>query len=119
MHTAWLCALLVWVPRETRPDWVLAGLYLALQFVRGWAILSLGPFWTTRVLTVPDATLVLRGPYRWLRHPIYAVVVAEIALLPLMFGAWRIAAVFTLANLVLLSWRIQVEDRALAPRRAL
>jgi len=119
MHACWLGALLIVVPRDTQPDWALAAVYLALQGVRVWAIASLGPYWTTRILTVPDAPLSRRGPYRYLRHPIYVVVAAEIAVLPLVFGAWPIALIFSLANLLLLSWRIRVEDRALAPRRAL
>jgi methyltransferase len=119
LHVLWLGSLLLLVPPATRPDPVVLGLYLALQAVRVWAIASLGPYWTTRVLTVPDAPLVARGPYRLLRHPIYAVVIAEIALLPLAFGAWRIALVFSLGNLALLAWRVTVEERAIAGRRAL
>ena len=119
MHALWLAALLFFVPPETQPDWALAAVYLALQGVRVWAIASLGAYWTTRILTVPDAPLSKRGPYRYLRHPIYVVVAAEIAVLPLVFGAWFIAVLFSLANLVLLTWRIRVEDRTLAPRRAL
>jgi methyltransferase len=118
LHAAWLAALVITVPAATRPDWILLGFYVALQFVRGWAILSLGPYWTTRVVTVPGEPLVRRGPYRFLRHPIYVMVVAEIALLPLAFGAWRLAVGFTIVNLALLRWRIRVEDRALAPRRS-
>jgi methyltransferase len=119
LHVLWLASLLAFVPRETWPNPVLAALYVALQFVRAWAIASLGRFWTTRVVTLPGARLVATGPYRYLRHPIYAVVVAEIALLPLAFGAWRIALGFSAANLALLAWRIRLEDRAIAPRRAL
>ena len=116
LHAAWLAALVRWVPAATRPDPVLILVYLALQFVRLWAILSLGRYWTTRILTL-DAPLARGGPYRYLRHPIYAVVVAELALLPLAFGAWRIMLVFSIINLVLLAWRIRIEDAALAARR--
>lgn len=118
LHVAWLAALVLFVPPGKWPDPVPIALYLALQLVRLWAIVTLGPYWTTRVVTVPGAPLARGGPYRWLRHPIYAVVVAEIALLPLAFGAWRIALGFTLANLVLLARRISVEERAIGPRRA-
>lgn len=117
LHALWLGALLVLVPAQTRPDPFLIGLFVALQFARVWTIASLGPWWTTRVMTVPGAALVRTGPYRFLRHPNYAVVIAEIAILPLAFGAWRIAVAFTFANLALLAWRITVEERALAPRR--
>jgi methyltransferase len=118
LHVAWLAALVLAVPAETPPKPLILGLYIVLQPIRIWSIISLGPYWTTRVMTMPGAALARRGPYRFLRHPIYAVVVGEIALLPLAFGAWRIAASFSLANLGLLAWRVRVEDRALAPRRA-
>ena len=119
LHVLWLGSLLALVPAATRPDGTLAALYVALQGVRLWAIASLGPYWSTRVVTLPGAPLVKRGPYRFLRHPIYAVVVAEIALLPLAFGAWLLALAFSLANAALLVLRIRVEAQALAPRRAL
>ena len=80
-------------------------------------LLSLGRYWTTRVITVPGAPLVRRGPYRFLRHPNYVVVAAEIAVLPLAFRAWAVAAVFSALNAALLAWRISLEDRVLAPRR--
>lgn len=119
LHVLWLATLLLLVPPATKPDPLFLGLYIALQVVRVWAIASLGEYWTTRVLTVPDAPLVARGPYRLMRHPVYAVVIAEIALLPLAFGAWRIALLFSLANLALLAWRVTVEERAITGRRAL
>jgi methyltransferase len=80
---------------------------------------SLGPYWTTRIVTLPGAPLVQRGPYRFLNHPNYAVVTAEIAALPLAFGAYAIAITFSLANLALLAWRVRIEDRALAARRGI
>jgi len=117
LHALWLGAILLLVPAGEAPDPWLISAYAALQLVRFWAIASLGPYWTTRVITLPGAPLVRSGPYRFMRHPIYAVVVCEIALLPLAFGAWRIALAFSAANAVLLSWRIASEERAIAPRR--
>jgi methyltransferase len=117
LHAAWLGALLLLVPAGAQASPVLIAAYVALQFVRVWAIASLGRYWTTRIITLPGAPLVRTGPYRWLPHPIYAVVVAEIALLPLAFGAWGIALVFSAVNLALLGWRVRIEERALAPRR--
>ena len=70
-------------------------------------------------MTLPQAPLVRRGPYRFLRHPNYLIVIGEIAVLPIAFGAWRIALVFSALNLALLAWRIRVEAQALAPRRGL
>lgn len=118
LHGAWLGALMLAVPATRWPAPLPLALYLALQVVRFWAIASLGQFWTTRIVTLPGAPLIRRGPYRFLRHPNYAVVAAEIVLLPLAFGAYAIAALFGVANLALLGWRIGTEERALAPRRA-
>jgi len=119
LHAAWLAAILLLVPSETAPNPGLLAAYLVVQGLRLWTMLSLGRFWTTRILTLPASPLVHRGPYRWLRHPNYVVVTAEVALLPLVFGAAGIAALFSLANLILLSVRIRAEDAALAPRRGL
>lgn len=117
LHGAWLLALWIGVPEGVSVIWPLLVLFVGLQALRVWVILSLGPMWTTRIITVPHRPLVRRGPYRWCRHPNYAIVAAEIAVLPLAFGAWQIALVFFAANALLLWHRIRVEDRALAPRR--
>ena len=114
LHGGWLVALFVLVPPEVPPDWWLLGSYGLLQFGRLWALISLGDRWTTRVIALPDAPRVRRGPYGFLRHPNYLVVAVEIPLLPLAFGAWQIALGFGLANLALLAHRIRVEERALA-----
>ena len=117
LHAAWLAALLVFVPWHTAPNWYWLGLFAALQAARIWVVASLGPRWTTRIVVLPDAPLVRRGPYRWRRHPNYIVVAAEIAVLPLAFGALQIALVFTLLNAAMLAWRIRVEAEALGYRR--
>jgi methyltransferase len=119
LHAAWLIALLVLVPAETSPSWPLLILFVLLQAMRLAVVLSLGPYWTTRIITVPHEPLVRRGPYRFLRHPNYLVVAAEIAVLPLVFGAWDIALIFSLLNGALLTWRIRIEEQALTPRRTL
>lgn len=112
LHAAWLVALLVWVPDNATIRWSFLGLFIVLQFVRVWVIVSLGPYWTTRIIVPPGAPTVRRGPYRWLRHPNYAIVAAEIALLPLAFDAWDVALIFSLANGFLLSYRIVSEEAA-------
>lgn len=117
LHGSWLLALALLVPADAPVSWPLLMLFVLLQVARLWVITSLGRFWTTRVLTLPGAPLVRRGPYRWLRHPNYLVVAGEIAVLPLVFGAWEIALVFSLANAALLAHRIGVEQQALAGRR--
>jgi len=85
-----------------------------LQGLRAWTLISLGSRWTTRIITVPGETLVRRGPYRILPHPNYVVVAGEIAVLPLVFGLWIYAVVFSLANAAVLAIRIRAENRALS-----
>ena len=112
-HAAWLASRFFFVPSSTAPSWPLLALYAVLQFGRVWVIASLGRRWTTRVIVLPGALLVRDGPYRWLKHPNYLIVAAEIALLPLAFGALAIALVFSAANLALILRRIRIEDAAL------
>jgi methyltransferase len=118
LHTAWLAALLLLVPPETPVNPQLLGLFVMLQFARLWVIATLGRRWTTRIIVLEGEALVTRGPYRFLRHPNYLVVCCEIAVVPLMFGAWEIALVFSLLNLALLRHRTRVEDLALGRRPA-
>lgn len=119
LHGSWLIALALTVPAETPPHWLLLGVFALLQLLRIWVVATLGPYWTTRIITLEDAPLVRSGPFRWCRHPNYAVVIGEIAVLPLAFGAWEIALVWSLLNALLLRHRIRLENSALQPRRAL
>ena len=91
-----------------------AALFLLVQPLRYWSIRSLGDYWNTRILVVPGAKLVARGPYRYIRHPNYVVVAVEVATFPLIFGAWVTALVFSVLNAALLFVRIREENRALA-----
>lgn len=117
LHGAWLAALALAVPWSTEPAWPLIAVFFLLQAARVWVIASLGRFWTTRIITLDAAPLVRRGPYRWLNHPNYWVVVGEIAVLPLAFGAWHVALVFSALNALLLRHRIRTENAVLAARR--
>jgi len=119
LHAGWLVSLALFVPAATPPIWPLLGLFALLQLVRLWVISSLGRYWTTRIVTLPGAPLVQTGPFRWFRHPNYLLVIAEIALLPLAFGAVAIAASFAAVNLMLIVRRIRIEESVLAPRRGL
>ncbi|WP_305046550.1 isoprenylcysteine carboxyl methyltransferase family protein [Geoalkalibacter sp.] len=85
-----------------------------LQILRYACIHSLGPFWNTRILVLPGAPRVRRGPYRFLKHPNYLVVVLEFALIPLLMRAPLTLVAFSLANLIILQRRIRLEERALA-----
>jgi methyltransferase len=118
LHALWIASTLVeGIVRgpEVPALWpVPLALFLLAQALRYWAVFSLGESWNTRILVVPGAKLVRRGPYKYLDHPNYVVVVVEILAFPLIFGAWVTALVFTALNAALLYVRIREEDRALA-----
>lgn len=117
LHAAWLAGL--WVLGWAAPvalGWL--AVFVVLQGLRFWVLSALGPRWTTRIIVVPGETLVARGPYRLMAHPNYAVVVGEIAVLPLCLGLPWYALVFSLANAAVLAIRIRAESRALAGIRA-
>ena len=84
-----------------------------VEIARIWVLRTLGPRWTTRIIVVPGEQLVARGPYRFVSHPNYLVVAAEFLILPLVFGLWQIALLFTLLNAMILTVRIRAENRAL------
>ena len=113
LHGAWLAGLW-WLAWDLPLNLPLAGLFLVLEGLRVWVLLSLGDRWTTRIIILPGATLVRRGPYKVFPHPNYAVVCAEIALLPLVWGLWQYALVFTALNAAILFVRIRAENAALA-----
>lgn len=117
LHTAWLAVLwgfLLFDLALFQPWAAIA--YVVVQGLRLWTLLSLGRYWTTRIIVVPNAPLVRTGPYRFIRHPNYLVVVLEIALLPLALDAWPIALGFSIVNAIVLAWRIRVENATLVPR---
>jgi methyltransferase len=116
VHAGWLVTL--WLLAPGPPIHVLPLiLYLVLQVARVWVIAALGKRWTTRIIILPGEPLVGHGPYRWLDHPNYLIVVGEIAVLPLVFGLPVVAAFFSALNAVVLWIRIREEDEALAPHR--
>lgn len=116
LHATWLAGLwlLAW-DRTVEPGF-LAG-FLAAQGLRLWVLVTLGRRWTTRILVVPGERLVESGPYRFMRHPNYAVVVLEVALLPLAFGLPAHATLFSILNALMLRVRIRAETAALRAGR--
>ena len=118
LHTAWLVGL--WVLAWSSPIntlWLVV--FLLLQVLRVWVLATLGPRWTTRIIVQPGAPLVARGPYKWLSHPNYVVVIGEIAVLPLALGLPWYALAFSLANAAVLTIRIRAENAALSELRQL
>ncbi len=117
LHSAFFVAMVaevLWLPTRPRGWLTLFAVVVAAaaMVLRYWAIVSLNDRWNTRVIVEPGRLPVKRGPYRFMRHPNYVAVVLEILFLPLIHAAWRTAAVFTVANLVLLRHRIKVEEAA-------
>jgi methyltransferase len=112
VHALWLVSLW-WLARSRPVDGFWLGLFVLLEIARIWVLATLGPRWTTRIIVLPDAPLVRSGPYRFVDHPNYWVVTGEIAVLPLVFGLWQVALVFTLLNAIVLIIRIRSENRAL------
>jgi methyltransferase len=81
--------------------------------MRAWVLITLGRRWTTRIIVLPGEPLVRSGPYRFVNHPNYWVVIGEIAVLPLVFGLWKVALIFTVLNAAALTIRVRAENRAL------
>ena len=112
VHALWLAAL--WWLAPLRPiDGFWLAFFVLVELGRIWILASLRHRWTTRIIVLPGAQLVRRGPYRWINHPNYWVVTGEIAVLPLVFGLWKTAIVFSLLNAGVLFIRITAENRAL------
>jgi len=113
LHAAWLVTL--WWLAAGRPvDIPFLLLFLLIEAGRVWVLRTLGNRWTTRIIVVPGEKLVDGGPYRFVRHPNYLVVIGEIAVLPLVFGLWDVAIIFSLLNAAILAVRIRAENRALS-----
>ena len=117
-HTLFLvaCVAEVWLLGRPFPGalgWAALAGALGAQALRYWAIWALGERWNSRIIVVPGAPPVTRGPYRFLRHPNYVAVVLELLCVPLIHGAWVTALVFTVGNALLLRVRIRAEEAAL------
>jgi methyltransferase len=112
LHAAWIGGL--WLLASDRPvNLVWFGIFMLLQILRLWVLATLKERWTTRIIVLPEAPLVRSGPYRFIRHPNYAIVAGEIVVLPLAFGMPLYAAAFTILNALMLAIRIRAENAAL------
>jgi methyltransferase len=117
MHIAFFISLLVEVlvtNKPLSPLWIpLLSLFLIAQIARVWCLASLGTFWNTKIIILPGADVVKKGPYKFIRHPNYVIVATELLVLPLIFSAYFTAIVFSFLNIWMLSVRIPVEEKAL------
>jgi methyltransferase len=116
-HVAFLISLVLErfsLQRELNKFWVVFLLiFLIAQILRYWAISSLGVYWNTKVLVVPGSELVSTGPYKYFKHPNYIAVIAEIAVIPLIFSCYLTSILFSIVNLILIRRRIKIEENAL------
>lgn len=88
--------------------------FVITQLMRIWILSSLGRFWNTKIMILPGASVVKKGPFQFMRHPNYTIVALELLVIPLMFNAFITAVVFSLLNLWMLSVRIPIEEAALS-----
>jgi methyltransferase len=116
VHAAWLIALWKW-GHDQHVDLVALSVFIVLQGLRLWVLATLGPRWTTRIIILPGEPLVAAGPYKYFSHPNYAVVAAEIAILPLALHLPWLALIFTILNAAILVIRVRAEARALSAIR--
>ena len=117
MHLVFLTSLILesypWAIPIDLLTLISLGGVLLLQMARYWCVWSLKEYWNTRIILVPGAEVCRRGPYRFMRHPNYLVVIFEFALLPLLARAPVTLVVFSIANLLVLRRRIFFEEQAL------
>jgi methyltransferase len=118
MHALLVVSCVVEVSDLHRPfipwlGWPMLAIVLLSTVVRWWCVTALGKHWNPRLIVIPGASLVRRGPYRWLHHPNYTAVVVEVAALPLVHSAWLTAIAFSIANALVLTVRIHTENTAL------
>lgn len=118
LHATWLAGL--WLAASgTQPHYGWLSVFVLLQVTRIWVLHTLGPRWTTRVIVLPGKPPIRTGPYRYFSHPNYAVVAAEIFVLPMAFGLVLYALVFSVLNAIVLAVRIRAEAAALRGSEAL
>ncbi|MBB4826122.1 methyltransferase [Sporosarcina luteola] len=117
MHVCFFASLLAEVfyfDLSPPPIWrVWLGIFLVAQVMRVWCLVSLGKYWNTKIIVLPGAHVVRRGPYKWIRHPNYVIVATELLVLPLLFNAYFTAILFTLLNIWMMAVRIPEEEEAL------
>jgi len=118
VHSLFFVSLIfekIMLKRELSDFWVyLFIIFLLAQFLRYWAIISLGVHWNTRVIVIPGDKLIVRGPYKFMHHPNYLAVTIELAVIPLIFSCYITALAILVLYLILLKERISVENEALA-----
>jgi methyltransferase len=88
-------------------------LFALSNILRWWVIRTLAGHWNVQVVDSVALGVVASGPYRWVRHPNYLAVFAELLALPLIYSAWLTALLGSLAHIWVLRQRIAVEEAVL------
>jgi len=117
-HLAWIASIFLLIPAGAPVIWPLVAAFALLQVARYWIIGTLGRYWTHRIISLDEAPVVRRGPYRFLRHPNYAVTIAETLVLPAAFGAFALGLIMTAIWTAVIRYKVALEDEALAERRS-
>ena len=114
LHGLFISSVIFEYFRQQDPEFsiVLIIFYLLLLALKFWIILSLGKFWNTKIYHIPNIPLIKEGPYKFLKHPNYLIVIAEIAVIPMIFHLYFTAITFTLLNAIMLFVRIKEENKA-------
>lgn len=118
MHVAFFISLIseyIFLDKTLSNFWIpLLILFLLAQFLRYWAISSLGYFWNTKILVTHGTSSINTGPYKFISHPNYLAVIIEIAVIPLLFSCYLTFIIFSIINLLVLKRRIRIEEQALS-----
>ncbi len=115
VHALWIATML-WFGHDNPVSYVWLGVYAVLQVLRIYILGTLGKRWTTRIIVLRNEHRVTKGPFGFVPHPNYMLVIAEILVAPLVLGLWEVAAVFGALNAMVLTIRISAEERAWASR---
>ena len=116
LHGNWIVLLVALAsPDHALNPYILNAFFLT-QILRFWTLASIGRWWTTRIISAPHFPRVKRGPYKFLVHPNYTVVILEIAIVPMLLGLWWVAVLFSVLNAILLRYRISIENMVLRER---
>jgi len=116
LHGSWIIVMMMLAkPDQALNPYILNAFFLS-QVLRFWTLASIGRWWTTRIISAPNFPRVKKGSYKFLSHPNYTVVILEIAIVPMLFGLWWAAVVFSILNAILLRHRIGIENEVLKER---
>jgi len=115
LHSSFILSLILEYSTQQTPSYNIFFiiLYFLIIAFKIWVVISLGKFWNTKIYHISGVSLIKKGPYKYLKHPNYLVVMAEIAVIPLAFHLYYTAVIFTLLNFIMLGIRIREENKAL------